>query len=212
MKKRMVADHQSVPNPQKKIQLFHTSGVIKANLLLSAPVLESLLGHGGPHDDGEGQENADAMVRGQGTEGDTGDDEEEEVGDPAELLEDRFGDEIDGRVLGRRDRVAGVTERHCLGAARIVAVDEPAVAAGCRLSILAAAAEEGEERRRRHLCYLVVLEGVEESKKERKTRGREPRRHLFQPCVAGGGRGAFSTIPAEVTENIWDPGIASLKS
>jgi len=81
---------------------------VRAHLLLPAPVLDGLLGHGGADDDDEREQDGDGAVGRERAEGDAGDDEEEAVGGAAELLEERLGHEARGRVLGRRDRVPRV--------------------------------------------------------------------------------------------------------
>lgn len=79
-----------------------------AHLLLPAPVLDGLLGHGGADDDDEREQDGDGAVGRKRAEGDAGDDEEETVRGAAELLEERLGHEARGRVLGCRDRVLRV--------------------------------------------------------------------------------------------------------
>lgn len=84
-------------------------------LLLSAPVLDCLLGHCGRHYYDEREKDGDGAVGRERAEGDERDDEEEAVGDATELLEERLGKEAGGRVLGGRYRVPWVGEAGAIG-------------------------------------------------------------------------------------------------
>ena len=96
-----------VPQPTKQPHATH--------LLLSAPVLDCLLGHCGRHYDDKREQDGYGAVRRERAEGDTRDDEEEAVGDAAELLEERLGEEAGGRVLGCRYRVPRVEGPGAIG-------------------------------------------------------------------------------------------------
>lgn len=97
----------------------------KVHLLAPPPIFDGLLGHGGPDNDDQRQNSADGAVRSQGCEGQAAGDQEIDVGDSPELLKQRFRNEGDQCILGRRNIVGCIIEILGLEAIGIVGEGDP---------------------------------------------------------------------------------------
>lgn len=154
--------------PKKKKKKENFEGKKKEIYLLApSPIFNGLFGHGGSYNNGQWQNRADGAVRCQFRERQAAADEEVDVGDPPELLEERFRQEGGKSVLGRRDIVGRVIEIAGLEAVGIVGEDDPREpgAADIRMVLLKARLRAGEAEQSAEMELLPLSSAAHLSNK-----------------------------------------------